>query len=111
MVFLSRASNQVEGNDEFGRGVVRQKRIQNVLKDYSWNLCGTATCFVIIAVVLFALLLVLAALDVVPDVAEAWKSATALVLGIPGVLALFQLLSQVENASAPLPDAKDGGGI
>lgn len=92
-------SGQVEDTEEFGRGAVREKRIEKLLDQKIWDWCGIATCFAIIAAVVLAVLLVLDAVDVMSGIAEAWERSTALVLGIPGVLTVLQLVSQVGNAT------------
>lgn len=88
-------SCQVEETDEFGHGIVRKKRIQKLLEDNSWTWCGGATRFAVIAALTLGLWFVLAAFDVISDVADTWESATTVVLGVPGVLVVLQYIIQV----------------
>lgn len=94
---------QVESTTEFGRGAVREKRIKKLLDQEMWDWCGIATCFAIIAAVVWAVLFVLGAVNVISDITEAWERSTALVLGIPGVLTVLQLLSHVGHEGTKAP--------
>lgn len=83
---FSLCSGQVEDTEEFGPGVVQEKRINKLLEESIWDWCGIATCFAIIAAVVLVVLVVLDA-----DITEAWTRSAVFVLGILGALTVLHL--------------------
>lgn len=94
MLYTSAGTWQVEGHPAFGRGAVRAARIHRVLEDPTWNWCGLATFYIVIAAGGIVLLYALHWTGLISSISSwlGWVVATL----VPGNLTLLKLLLQVQ---------------